>query len=222
MPPASHQVSATSLKFSRRTVTINIRVFSTRTSAAARGLRKPRLRYFLISAVLRVAVLRRSFLSRPLQLPGTSPDSLWPTALWFVVFACKFKYLARALHFFLSSDVEMNTRTKSATSIFGALCNSGLYNKSVCFEVKGRVYVALELRILLQSSESLSFFADLFLQLGSFQNFACRSTWLIQYATTSNLKLSASALASTPPTAPFTAGSLRRYRDESILAKLQL
>ena len=57
-------------------------------------------------------------------------------------------------------------------------------NKGVDLEVKGRVYVALVLSILLYGSESWSLRADLFQRPRSFHNYACRSMYRITMAHT--------------------------------------
>ena len=102
----------------------------------------------------------------------------------FVMFVREFKYLGSIIHFSLTSDADVNARIKSATSIFGALRDSILCNKGVDLEVKGRVYVALVLSILLYGSESWSLRADLFQRLRSFHNYACRSMCRITMAHT--------------------------------------
>ena len=81
-------------------------------------------------------------------------------------------------------------------------------NKGVDLEVKGRVYVALVLSILLYGSESWSLRADLFQRLRSFHNYACRSMCRIAMAHTIRHHISqkpfTNALASTPLTATTT------------------
>jgi len=68
------------------------------------------------------------------------------------------------MHFFLASGADVNVRIKPASSFFGALRDSILYNKSVNF------YVALVLSVVLHGSELWSLRADLFQCLGSFRN----------------------------------------------------
>ena len=70
------------------------------------------------------------------------------SAVGFVEFTKEFKYLGSIIDSSLTSDADVNMRIKSATSAFGALKNV-LTSLSVDLRVKGRIYNALVLRILL-------------------------------------------------------------------------
>jgi hypothetical protein len=48
----------------------------------------------------------------------------------------QFKYFGSITHFSLTSDADVHARIKSATPIFGALCQSNLFNKSVDIKVE--------------------------------------------------------------------------------------
>ena len=64
-----------------------------------------------------------------------------------------FKYLGSIIDSSLTSDADIDVRIKAATSAFGALKNV-LTSLSVDLRVKGRIYKALVLSILLYDSEA--------------------------------------------------------------------
>jgi hypothetical protein len=66
----------------------------------------------------------------------------------FINFTTEFKYLGSIIHPTLTSDADVDKRIKAATASFGALRNV-LTNKYLDPKVKGQVYVALCLSILL-------------------------------------------------------------------------
>jgi hypothetical protein len=64
----------------------------------------------------------------------------------------KLLYLGSIVHHSLTSDADVDKRIRSASAAFGALQNI-LTNKDIDLKVKGSVYVALYLSILLYGSE---------------------------------------------------------------------
>ena len=54
---------------------------------------------------------------------------------------------------YLTSDADVDRRIKSASAAFGAPRDCVVANRDLGFQVKGRVYVALVLTILLYNSE---------------------------------------------------------------------
>jgi hypothetical protein len=67
-------------------------------------------------------------------------------------FTTEFKYLGSIVHHFLTSDADVDKRIRPASAAFGALKNI-LTNKDIELKVKGSVYVALCLSILLYGSD---------------------------------------------------------------------
>jgi hypothetical protein len=70
----------------------------------------------------------------------------------FIDFTTEFKYLGSIVHYSLASDADVDKRIRPASAVFGALKNI-LTNKDIDLKVKGSVYVALRLSILLYGSE---------------------------------------------------------------------
>ena len=99
----------------------------------------------------------------------------------FVDFTKEFKYLGSIIDSSLTSDADVNMRIKSATSAFDALKNV-LTSLSVVLRVKGRIYNALVLSILLYGSEAWCLREDLFNRLSSFHNRCVRSMCRITMA----------------------------------------
>ena len=93
----------------------------------------------------------------------------------FIDFVQEFKYLGSLVHHSLSSDADVNMRIKSASAAFGALRKSVLSNRDAELKVKGKIYVALVVNILLYGSESWCLREDLFNRLRSFHNCCARS-----------------------------------------------
>ena len=79
----------------------------------------------------------------------------------FIDSATEFKYLGSIIHPSLSSDADVDRRIKAATAAFGSL-KKVLTNKHLDPKVKGQVYVALCLSILLYGSEVWCLRKDLF------------------------------------------------------------
>ena len=71
----------------------------------------------------------------------------------FVHFCTEFKYLGSIITPCLTSDADVDKRIKSASAAFGALRDCVFANRDPGLQVKGRVYVALVLTILLYNSE---------------------------------------------------------------------
>jgi hypothetical protein len=67
-------------------------------------------------------------------------------------FTTEFKYLGSFVHHSLTSDADVDKRIRSASAAFGALKNIPT-NKDIILKVKGSVYEALCLSILLYGSE---------------------------------------------------------------------
>ena len=72
--------------------------------------------------------------------------------LGFVTFVLEFKYLGSLVHHSLTSDADVNKRIKAASAAFGAL-RSVLCNFALSENLRGQVYTALVLTILLYGSE---------------------------------------------------------------------
>jgi hypothetical protein len=87
------------------------------------------------------------------------------------------------IHSSLTSDAKICKRIKSATAALGALKNL-FGDKYLSEKVKGKVYMALVLSILLYSCEVLPFLEDLFQRLRSFHNRCARSMCRISIAHT--------------------------------------
>ena len=71
----------------------------------------------------------------------------------FISFVEKFRYLGSHISQRLDSDLDVGIRIDKASRAFGALRQSVFSNKDVRLEMKGRIYVALILTILLYGSE---------------------------------------------------------------------
>jgi hypothetical protein len=102
----------------------------------------------------------------------------------FIDFAQVFKYLGGMMHYSLESDTDVDKRVKAATAAFGALSESIFRNKHVNLDVKGRVYTALVLSILLYGSECWCLREDLFRRLQAFHNRCARTMCRITMAHT--------------------------------------
>jgi len=102
----------------------------------------------------------------------------------FVDFTTEFKYLGSITHTSLTSDADVDKRIKSATAAFGALSEGIFRNKHVNLDVKGRVYTALVLSILLYGSECWCLREDLLQQLQTFHNRCARTMCRITMAHT--------------------------------------
>ena len=84
----------------------------------------------------------------------------------FIDFTKEFKYLGSIVHYSLSSEADVDKRIKSATA-FGALKRL-FTNGHLDLNMKGRIYAALCLSILLYGSEVWCLKEDLFNRLRSF------------------------------------------------------
>jgi hypothetical protein len=84
----------------------------------------------------------------------------------FIDFTKEFKYLGSIVHYSLSSEADVDKRIKSATAAFGALKNV-FTNRHLDLNIKGRIYVALCVSILLYGSEILCLREELFNRLRS-------------------------------------------------------
>jgi hypothetical protein len=104
-------------------------------------------------------------------------------ALGFIEFATEFKYLGSIFHHSLTSDADVDKRIRSASAAFGALQNI-LTNKDIDLKVKGNVYVALCLSILLYGSEIRCLREDLFNRLRHFHHRSARTLCRITIART--------------------------------------
>ena len=83
----------------------------------------------------------------------------------------EFKYLGSIIHSSLTSEADVDRRIKSATAAFGALKNI-FTNRNIDLKIKGRIYTALCLSILLYGSEVWCLKEDLFHRLRSFHRCA--------------------------------------------------
>jgi hypothetical protein len=110
-------------------------------------------------------------------------DEATGTVVGFINFTTEFKYLGSIIHPTLTSDADVDKRIKAATASFGALRNV-LTNKYLDPKVKGQVYVALCLSILLYGSEVWCLREDLFRRLRNFHHRCCRAMCRITIAQT--------------------------------------
>jgi hypothetical protein len=106
---------------------------------------------------------------------------IWENIVGFIVFTTEFKYLNSIVHHFLTSDAGVDRRIRSASIASRALKNI-LTNKDIDFKVKGRVYVALCLSILLHGSEIWCLRKDLFYRLRPFHHRCARTMCRITIA----------------------------------------
>jgi hypothetical protein len=83
------------------------------------------------------------------------------STIGFVDFTKEFKYLGSTIDSSLTSDADVDMQIKASTSAFGALKNV-FTSLSVDLRVKGRIYSALVLSILLYGSEAWCLREDLF------------------------------------------------------------
>jgi hypothetical protein len=111
----------------------------------------------------------------------------------FVDFTKEFKYLGSIIDSSLTSHADVDIRTKAATSALGALKNV-LTSLSVDLRVKGRIYNALVLSILLCGSESWCLREDLFNRLRSFHNRRVRAMCRISMAHTIKHRITSKSL----------------------------
>ena len=113
--------------------------------------------------------------------------------LGFIDFTKEFKYLGSIVHYSLSSEADVDKRIKSATAAFGALKNV-FTNRHLDLKLKGRIYVALCLSILLYGSEVWSLREDLLSRLRSFHHRCVRTMCRISIAHTIRHHISTSSL----------------------------
>jgi len=111
----------------------------------------------------------------------------------FIDFTTEFKYLGSIVHHSLTSDADIDKRIKSATAAFGALRNV-LGDKHIDLKVKGKIYVALCLSILLYGCEVWCMREDLFDRLRSFHHRCVRSMCRITMAHTVRHRISSDSL----------------------------
>ena len=115
------------------------------------------------------------------------------TPVGFVDFTKEFRYLGSIIHHSLTSDADVDKRIKSATAAFGALKN--IYtDKHIDLKVKGRIYVALCLSILLYGCEVWCLREDLFNRLRRFHHRCCRTMCRITMAHTIRHRISSENL----------------------------
>ena len=111
----------------------------------------------------------------------------------FVDFTPEFKYLGSILHHSLTSDADVDKRIKSATAAFGALKNI-FNNRHIDLKVKGRIYVALCLSILLYGCEVWCLRSDLLSRLRGFHHRCVRTMCRITIAHTIRHHISTESL----------------------------
>jgi len=113
----------------------------------------------------------------------------------FIDFTTEFKYLGSIVHYSLSSEADVDKRIKSATAAFGALKNV-FTNRHLDLKLKGRIYVALCLSILLYGSEVWSLREDLLGRLRSFHHRCVRTMCRVNISHTIRHQISTSSLLS--------------------------
>ena len=111
----------------------------------------------------------------------------------FVDFTTEFKYLGSILHHSLTSDADVDKRIKSATAAFGALKNI-FTNRHIDLKVKGRIYVASCLSILLYGCEVWCLRSDLLARLRRFHHRCARTMCRITIAHTIRHHISTDSL----------------------------
>ena len=111
----------------------------------------------------------------------------------FIDFTTEFKYLGSIVQHSLTSDADIDKRIKSATAAFGALRNV-LGDKHIDLKVKGKIYVALCVSILLYGCEVWCMREDLFDRLRSFHHRCVRSMCRITMAHTMRHRISSDSL----------------------------
>ena len=102
----------------------------------------------------------------------------------FVHFCTEFKYLGSIITPCLTSDADVDKRIKSASAAFGALRDCVFANRDLGLQVKGRVYVALVLTILLYNSEIWCLREDLLRRLKTFHHTCVRTMCRVTLAHT--------------------------------------
>ena len=93
------------------------------------------------------------FFPKPRCDDGTTKPN-FNVADGFISYTRKFKYLGSHIVPSLDSEAEIDIRIKKASQAFGALSESTFRNKDVRKHLKGRIYVALILTILLHGCET--------------------------------------------------------------------
>ena len=111
----------------------------------------------------------------------------------FIDFTQEFKYLGSIIHSSLTSEADVDRRIKSATAAFGALKNI-FTNRNIDLKIKGRIYTALCLSILLYGSEVWCLKEDLFHRLRSFHHRCARTMCRINIAHTIRHHISSESL----------------------------
>ena len=127
----------------------------------------------------------------------------------FIDFTTEFKYLGSIIHHSLTSDADIDKRIKSASAAFGALKNIFI-NKHIDLKVKGRVYVALCLSILLYGCEVWCLREDLFNRLRRFHHRCVRTMCRITIAHTIRHHISSASLFKRLAVEPFDTYYYRR------------
>jgi hypothetical protein len=132
-------------------------------------------------------------------------------AIGFIDFTTTFKYLGSIVHHSLTSDADVDKRIRSASTAFGALKNI-LTNKDIDLKVKGSVYVALCLSILLYGSETWCLRDELFNHLRHFHRRCARTMCRITIAHTIRHRISSASLFKRLSIEPFDKYYNRRLR----------
>jgi hypothetical protein len=127
----------------------------------------------------------------------------------FIDFTTESKYLGSIAHHSLTSDADVDKRIRSDSAAFGALKNI-LTNKDIDLKVKGSVYVALCLSILLYGSEIWCLREDLFNRLRHFHHRCARTMFRITIAQTIRHRISSASLFKRLSIEPFDAYYNRR------------
>jgi hypothetical protein len=111
--------------------------------------------------------------------PGENHDngdqSNFTVADGFVSFTTEFKYLGSIIHHTLTSDADVDKRISQASAAFGVLRDCFFRKKDISYKIKGQIYVALVLTVLLYGSECWCLREDLFRRLRTFHNTCVRN-----------------------------------------------
>jgi hypothetical protein len=131
-------------------------------------------------------------------------------AIGFIDLPTDFRYLGSIVHHSLTSDAGVDECMRSATAAFGALKYIPT-NKDIGLKVKGNVYVALCLGILLYGSEFFCSREDLFNRLRHFYHRCARTMCRITIAHTICHRISAFSLFKRLSIEPFDTYYNRRF-----------
>jgi hypothetical protein len=128
----------------------------------------------------------------PHQAVGNTRN--FPVADGFVSFTSTFKYLGSVVSSELTSDADVAARLTSAAAAFGALRKCMFSSRRITPVIKGKVYVALVLTILLYGSECWCVRADHLRSLQSFHRRCVRAMCRVTMRSTKKHRITTESL----------------------------